>query len=135
MAKFSRDSISDDETRMKPYADLSRGAKQEQDLQRRGQLATAQRRASAGDSVGQRVSDSVSGALLASPLNKAASRDLAELRNQKDERESQRQGELRRAQSAADYKDVESGATYSDMAPGPIRRAGTTGEWGGKWQK
>ena len=125
MTKYTPPPLKDDETRMKPYDKLSRGAKQEMDLARRAAVKEKQKAADAGDSVGKKVSDGVAALLYASPLNPNSSKDLAGLRGERDGRKRKREDELQSAKDAADYKDTErKGNLYGDMAPGKMKDAG-----------
>lgn len=114
-----------DETYLKKYSDLSRGGKQKLDLDRRERLKDAQRADEKGDSVGTRVSDTVSKALLASPLNARSNEDVGAVNTRAKMRDTARKTTLKTAQDEANYKDVDSedaqsifGKRYYDNTPG-----------------
>ena len=117
-------SLASDETYMKKYSDLSRGAKQKLDLDRRERLKDAQSAAEKGDSVGTRASDIASKALLASPFNARSRSDIGDVNARAERREDSRKTTLKTAQDEANYKDVEregtgiGGKYYADTTPG-----------------
>ena len=126
MAKYTpTETLASDETRLKRYGDLSRGAKMEMDLARRAHVKDTEEVAKRGDSTGRRVSDTVSKVLLSSPLNINASRDVGEVNADRDARERKRQDAAASARSDANYDDVtkpgSSRRLYGDMAPGKLK--------------
>jgi hypothetical protein len=98
--------LASDETYMKRYSDLSRGGKQQLDLDRRERLKAAQSAAKKGDSIGTRASDIASKALLASPFNARSRSDIGDVNARAERREDSRKEALGTAQDEANYKDI-----------------------------
>jgi hypothetical protein len=120
--RYDGGGLADDETYLKKYANLSRGEKQQLDLDKRARLAAAQAEADAGDSLKQRASDTVGRALLAAPSamgSPSATRDLAELDAYAAKREAERQRRLQEAKDSANY-DEQGRALYPSKTPGKI---------------
>ena len=115
--------LADDETYLKKYGNLSRGEKQQLDLNKRARLAEAQTEANEGDSLGQRGSDAASRVLLGAASltgSQSASRKKAEVDALADKRESERQRRLQDAKDSADYKERDR-SLYGSKTPGKIK--------------
>ncbi len=105
--------LADDETRMKPYERLSRGAKQEMDLARRNDLKKAEK-----DNAATPLSDTAAKLLASSPFNRRANEDVADI-----EASAQRKKDrIQSAKDLADYKDMPSKKLYGDRVPEKIVR-------------
>lgn len=131
--------LADDETYLKKYDNLSRGEKQQLDLDKRERLAAAQADVDAGDSFGQRASD-MGGKVLRGAAammgSQSASRKQAEEDALKDKRESERQRRLQEAKDSADYKERDR-ALYGSKTPGKLKdnemalkKGGSVKGWG-----
>ena len=105
--------LADDETRMKPYERLSRGAKQEMDLARRAALKQAEK-----DNEPTPIADTVAKVISASPLNRRANEDIADVEAKAQRKKDRIQG----AKDLADYKDMPNKTLYSDRVPEKIGR-------------
>jgi hypothetical protein len=120
--RFDGGGLADDETRLKRYANLSRGEKQAIDLSLRDKLASAQSAADAGDSLWQRASDIGSKVLLATPVTMGsapARRQLDALNAGAAAREDARQNALQEAQDAANYVGYDR-KLYGSSTPGKL---------------
>jgi hypothetical protein len=115
--------LSDDETYLKKYENLSRGEKQELDLAKRKRLAEAQTEANAGDSFLQRAND-MSGRVLRGAAELTGSNRAKAVQQDEDElaakRESERQRRLQEAKDSANYAERDSGL-YVSKNPGKIK--------------
>jgi hypothetical protein len=126
--------LSDDETYLKKYENLSRGEKQELDLAKRNRLAEAQAEADAGDSFSQRAGD-VAGRVLrgaaeltGSTSAKAAQQEAEDLTAKRD---SERQRRLQEAKDSANYAERDRGL-YISNTPGKIKDNMASFKKGGK---
>ena len=100
--------LADDETGLKPYDRLSRGAKQEMDLRRRSAVKQAEK-----DNEATPLSDAAAKLLYSSPFNRRANEDVADV-----EAGAQRKRDrIQRAKDLADYKDMPNNTLYSDRVP------------------
>ena len=115
MAKYTPPPLKDDETRMKPYDKLSRGAKQEMDLARRAELKKAEK-----DNEATPVSDTIAKILYASPLNSNSGRDIGRV----DAYAGGKEARIQRAKDKADYKDMPNKTLYSDAVPEKLAKGG-----------
>jgi hypothetical protein len=114
--------LSDEETYLKKYDNLSRGEKQELDLAKRKRLAQAQAEADAGDSFGQRVSDTTGRmlrGLTAATGVPSAAKKQAEEDAYTAKRKSERERRLQDAKDSAAYKERDR-ALYPSKTPGKI---------------
>ena len=105
--------LADDETRMKPYERLSRGAKQEMDLARRDALKQAEK-----DNEATPIADTVAKVISASPLNRRANEDIADV----EAKAQRKKGRIQSAKDLADYKDMPNKTLYYDRVPEKIGR-------------
>lgn len=131
--------LADDETYLKKYDNLSRGEKQQLDLDKRARLAVAQAEADAGDSLGQRASDTVGRALRGAAAltgSQSAARKQTEEDALADKRESERQRRLQEAKDSADYKERDR-SLYGSKTPGKLKdnemalkKGGSVKGWG-----
>ena len=128
MAKYTPPPLKDDETRLKPYDRLSRGAKQEMDLARRAELKKAEK-----DNEATPVSDTVAKILYASPLNFNSGHDIGRVDASADEKKAR----IQRAKDKADYKDMPNKTLYSDTVPEKLAKGGRVMgyRWYGKAKK
>jgi hypothetical protein len=105
--------LADDETGLKPYDRLSRGAKQEMDLRRRSAVKQAEK-----DNEATPLSDAAAKLLYSSPFNRRANEDVADV-----EAGAQRKRDrIQRAKDLADYKDMPNNTLYSDRVPEKISK-------------
>lgn len=123
--------LAPDETRTKRYSDLSRGAKQRVDLERREALKKAQADVDAGDSFGRKADDVLAKVLSASPLNARANSDIADINVRAGERARKRSDALSKAQEEANYEDIRresptglGGKYFYDDVPGKAYKKG-----------
>ena len=131
--------LSDDETYLKKYDNLSRGEKQEIDLAKRERLAAAKAEADAGDSLMQRAGDTVGRVVrgaAAATGSQSAARKQAEIDALADKRESERQRRLQEAKDSADYKERDR-SLYGSKTPGKLKdnemalkKGGSVKGWG-----
>ena len=115
--------LSDDETYLKKYENLSRGEKQELDLAKRKRLAEAQVEADAGDSFSQRAGDVAGRALRgAAELTGSNSAKAAqqEAEDVSAKRVSERQRRLQEAKDSANYAERDR-SLYTSKTPGKIK--------------
>ena len=137
--RYAGGGLSDDETYLKKYDNLSRGEKQALDLAKRERLKQAQAEADAGDSLGQRASD-VAGKVLrglaAATGVPAAARKQAEEDALTAKRESERQRRLQEAKDSANYSE-RARALYPSKTAGKIddnmpsfKKGGSVKGWG-----
>lgn len=100
--------LKDDETRLAPYSELSRGKKQEMDLDRRAALEAAKKTYAP-----RPVHDAIVSGLR--EISTAPEKQKAEDRTFMAENNARRKGAIDRAQDEADYKDVNKpGRLYGD---------------------
>jgi hypothetical protein len=115
--------LADDEGFLKKYDNLSRGEKQQLDLNKRQRLKEAQAEADAGDSFGQRAGD-IAGRVLRGAASLTGSpipaREQQEANTETAKRESNRQRRLQEAKNSANYE--ERGRTlYGSSTPGKLK--------------
>ena len=115
MAKYTPPPLKDDETRMKPYDKLSRGAKQEMDLARRAELKKVEK-----DNETTPVSDTIAKILYASPLNPNSGRDIGRV----DANAGEKKARIQRAKDKADYTDMPNKTLYGDDVPEKLAKGG-----------
>jgi hypothetical protein len=111
--------LTDDETYLKKYENLSRGEKQQVDLSKRMRLKEAQSESDAGDSIGQRVGDTVGRAMRDIAGSPSATREQAEVDTATANRKAERTRKLQEAKDSADY--MQNSGMYSSSTPGKIK--------------
>jgi hypothetical protein len=115
--------LADDEGFLKKYDNLSRGEKQQLDLDKRRRLKEAQAEADAGDSFGQRAGN-IAGRVLRSAASLTGSpipaRDQQEANTVTAKRESDRQRRLQEAKKSANYEERER-TLYGSSTPGKLK--------------
>jgi hypothetical protein len=131
--------LSDDETYLKKYDNLSRGEKQQLDLSKRARLAEAQVEADAGDTLGQRASD-IGGKVLRGAAALTGSQSAARKQEEAEaltaKRESERQRRLQEAKDSANYKERDR-TLYGSETPAKLKdnqldfkKGGSVKGWG-----
>jgi len=111
--------LSDDETYLKKYDNLSRGEKQNLDLAKRARLKEAQEAAAAGDTFTQRSQDVAGGIMRSLAGSPSAKRQQDAADALAAQRESDRQRRLQEAQDSANYKERDN-SLYGSDTPGKI---------------
>ena len=112
--------LSDDETYLKKYNNLSRGEKQELDLAKRARLKEAQEEAETGDSIAQRGKDVAGRVIRSLAGSPSAKRQQDESDALTAKRQSERQRRLQEAEDSANYKERDRGL-YGSNTSGKIK--------------